>query len=231
MPAGQSSEGTTSTDAASALSSADRRFIETTARDSMAEVELGKLAAEKAASPEVKVFGQMMVTDHTKACDELKTLASKKGVTLPSDTDSKHDKRVSKLQALSGDEFDRAYMKEMVKDHKKTVSEFKKTAKSSKDDDLKQWAEQKIPTLEQHLQHAQTAADMGSAAGGTSATGATTGTSTSGSGSSSDSMSKDKKKDEEKGKETRAAGRHKVESAAVRRGADRRRRRRAAGHG
>lgn len=153
------------------LSAADRRFIETAARGGMAEVELGRLGTEKASSPEVKAFAQMMVDDHSKANDELKTLASQKGVTLPTDTDAKNKAVKDRLEKLSGDPFDKAFMQEMLKDHRKDVADFQKQAKSVKgDDEVKSWASKTLPTLEQHLQHARQASNMNTG-GGTSATG------------------------------------------------------------
>lgn len=169
------------------LSAADRRFIETAARGGMAEVELGRLGTEKATSPEVKTFAQMMVDDHSKANDELKTLASQKGVTLPTDTDAKHKAVKDRLEKLSGDQFDKAFMQEMLKDHKKDVSEFQKQAKSTKgDDEVRSWASKTLPTLEQHLEHARQASNM-NAGGGTSATGT--------SATGTKSKAKDKNKD------------------------------------
>ena len=208
-PADEGTKSKGSTSASGSLSASDKQFIQKAATGGMAEVELGKLAQEKASSPEVKAFGQMMVDDHSKANDELKTLASQKGITLPTDAGAAHKAKISKLEGLSGEQFDRAYMQEMLKDHKKDVADFKRTAKSSKDQDLKDWAAKKVPTLEQHLQHAQMASNMGHASGGTKATGTTSGTSTSGSdsttsgsgsssstsGSKSKSGSKDKSKD------------------------------------
>jgi putative membrane protein len=203
-PADEGTKSKGSTSANGSLSASDKQFIQKAATGGMAEVELGKLAQEKASSPEVKAFGQMMVDDHSKANDELKTLASEKGITLPTDAGAAHKAKISKLEGLSGEQFDRAYMQEMLKDHKKDVADFKRTAKSSKDQDLKDWAAKKVPTLEQHLQHAQMASNMGH----TSATGTTSGTSTSGSdsttsgsdSSSSTSGSKSKSKDKSKDK-------------------------------
>jgi putative membrane protein len=183
-PSDSSSTQSSSMSGSGSLAASDRRFIETAARGGMAEVELGRLAAEKAQSPEVKAFGQMMVDDHSKANDELKTLASQKGVTLPTDTDAAHKATKDRLDKLSGDQFDQAFMKEMLKDHKKDVAEFKRAAKTGKDDDVKEWAAKKVPTLEQHLQHAQQASNM-NAAGGTSATSTTGSKKKSGSSSGS----------------------------------------------
>jgi putative membrane protein len=138
------------------LASSDRKFMEKAAQGGMAEVELGKLATEKAAAPEVKQFGQRMVDDHSKANDELKELASRKGVTLPTSLDKSAQKEHDRLSRMSGADFDREYMKHMVSDHKKDVGEFKSEANKAKDADLEQWAQKTLPTLEEHLKLAQT---------------------------------------------------------------------------
>ena len=134
-------------------------FVRKAAMGGMAEVELGNLAQQKASNDQVKQFGAKMVQDHGKANDELKQLASSKGIDLPSALDSKHKKDMDKLNKLSGAQFDKAYMSHMVDDHKKDVSEFKKQAKSGKDADVKAFAAKTLPTLEEHLQLAQTTND------------------------------------------------------------------------
>jgi len=130
-------------------------FMHEAAIGGLAEVELGRLASEKASSDEVKQFGQRMVTDHGKANTELKTLAAKKGVTLPTDLDAKHKQTVEKLSKLSGAAFDRAYMDEMRKDHKKDVSEFREQSMSGSDPEIKSWAAATLPTLQEHMQLAE----------------------------------------------------------------------------
>ncbi len=159
------------------LSAADHHFVMEAARGGMAEVELGKLATQKAQNADVKAFGQMMVDDHSKANDELKSLASGKGITVPSDLDAKDKATVSRLEKLSGEQFDRAYMQAMTKDHKKDLAEFKKESTSGKDQQIKDWAGKTVPTLEKHLQHAEQTA---SAVGAGKATGSSS-SSTSGS--------------------------------------------------
>jgi len=155
-------------------------FMREAAIGGMAEVELGRLATEKASNDQVKQFGQRMVTDHEKANTELKALAQKKGITLPADLDSKHKQTVDKLSKLSGAAFDRAYMDEMRKDHKKDVSEFKQQASSGSDPELKAWASTTLPTLQEHMQMAErTNAAVGTSGkknSGTESTGTTGGT-------------------------------------------------------
>jgi putative membrane protein len=137
------------------LASGDRRFVMDAAHGNTAEVELGKLAAEKGSSDAVKQFGKRMTDDHAKANAELKEFAEKKGLTLPADLDPKHRQLRDRLAKLNGADFDRAYANEMVNDHKKDVAEFKREAKSAKDPDLKAWASKTLPTLEDHLKQAQ----------------------------------------------------------------------------
>ena len=141
--------------ASSGLASADQAFVKEAAMGGMAEVDLGQLAASKASSPDVKQFGQRMVDDHGKANDELKSWASQKSVNLPTELDAKHKAEHAKLEKLSGDAFDRAYMSSMVADHNKDVAEFQKQSKSAKDPDLKAWAAKTLPTLQDHQKSAK----------------------------------------------------------------------------
>jgi putative membrane protein len=143
----------------------DHAWVTKVAEGGMAEVDLGKLAAEKASSDEVKKFGQRMVDDHSKANDELKSLAQKKNITLPSDLDAKHKAEHDRLAKLSGAAFDRAYMRSMLADHRKDVAEFRTEANSGKDPDVKAFAAKTLPTLEDHLKTAeQTSKTVGSVA-------------------------------------------------------------------
>lgn len=132
------------------VSSTDQHFIHEAAVGGMAEVELGKLASEKAESADVKQFGQRMVTDHSKANDQLKSLAADKNIQLPAQLDAKHKATVDRLSKLSGAAFDRAYVQEMVKDHNEDVSEFRKQASSASDADVKAFASKTLPTLQEH---------------------------------------------------------------------------------
>jgi putative membrane protein len=154
-PAESAPKATKASAAEKGLTAADRKFMTEAAQGGLAEVEMGKLAGERATNDAVKQFGQRMVTDHGRANEELKGLAQQKGVALPTELDAKHKKLQERLSRLSGAEFDRAYMEEMVKDHRKDVSEFRGKAKGAKDPDLKAWAGKTLPTLEEHLKQAQ----------------------------------------------------------------------------
>jgi putative membrane protein len=149
---GSSTGATSST---SHTASSDRLFVRKAAQGGLAEVQLGQLATEKAASPEVKQFGQRMVDDHTKANDQLKQIAQQQGIQVPDQLDAKDAATKARLEKLSGKEFDRAYMHDMVMDHTKDVTEFKHEANSGKDSAVKSFAQQTVPTLEDHLKEAK----------------------------------------------------------------------------
>src|SRR5689334_17759295 len=138
------------------MTSQDRDFVMDAAMGGMEEVELGRIAAQKGTSDAVKQFGQRMVDDHSKANSDLMSIASSKGITLPTTLDEKHQKEVTKLSAMSGAEFDRAYSKMMLSDHNKDVSEFEKQSTKGTDPDLKAFASKTLPTLQEHLQLAKT---------------------------------------------------------------------------
>lgn len=136
-------------------SSADKSFVKTALRGGMAEVELGQLAAQKGSSEDVKQFGQKMVEDHTKLGDQMKEVAGKIGVTPPTML-SPMDKALEvKLKALSGDDFDQAYIKAMVKDHQKDLAEFKKEAGSGTSAEVKNAASQGADVIAEHLSRIQ----------------------------------------------------------------------------
>ena len=130
----------------------DAQFVTKAAQGNMAEVALGKLAAEKGQSDDVKKFGQKMVDDHSKAEQDLEGVASKNNWTLPKDVSAQQKAEQQRLEKLSGAAFDRAYVQMMVKDHTKDVAEFRQEAAStSANPDLKDFATRTYPTLEDHL--------------------------------------------------------------------------------
>jgi len=136
----------------SSLSSDDRKFAMEAAMGGMLEVELGRLATQQGASAAVKQFGQRMVDDHSKANDELKQVASTKGIALPTELDEKHKDQLAKMQKMTGADFDKAYSKAMLSDHVKDVAAFEKQSTKGGDADLKAFASKTLPTLQEHLQ-------------------------------------------------------------------------------
>ena len=123
----------------SSLSTKDKTFMKKAAKGGMMEVAMGNLAEQNGQSEDVKSFGKRMVTDHSKANDELKSIASKKGVQLP-----------SKEPAAKWSS-DKAYMDAMVKDHEKDLAEFQEEAKTGSDPDVKKFAEDTAKMIQEHL--------------------------------------------------------------------------------
>ncbi|MGB8581586.1 MAG: DUF4142 domain-containing protein [Candidatus Sulfotelmatobacter sp.] len=137
------------------VSSSDRKFVHEAAQGGMAEVELGKLATEKASSPEVKKFGQRMVDDHSKVNEQLKEVANSQGISLPSKLSAKDEMTKERLSKLSGEQFDKAYMSDMVKDHTQDVADFQQEATSASDPAVKEFAEKTLSVLKSHLREAK----------------------------------------------------------------------------
>jgi len=141
-----------------ALSSADRTFATKAAQIGLAEVQTGQLAKDKAATDQAKQFGEHMVSDHTKANDELKRIAGDKQMSLPSAPAAKDQATLKRLQGMSGAAFDRAYLDSQIAGHKEAISAFQTEAKSGKDADLKSFATATLPNLQEHLKMATDAA-------------------------------------------------------------------------
>jgi putative membrane protein len=133
----------------------EKTFIMKAANGGMMEVDLGKVAADKGESSEVKDFGKQMMKDHSKANEQLKDVASKMGVTLPSQLDATHQDKIAKLSGLMGAAFDKAYVKAMVADHKKDISEFEAASGKVKNPDLKKFIDETVPVMKEHLEMIQ----------------------------------------------------------------------------
>ena len=148
--------GTAGATGSANVSKADRKGIMDMAMVNMAEIEMGKLAQSKSQNPEVKTYAQQMIDDHTKALQEVQTVAQAKGVTLPTELDAKHKAMSAKLEKLSGDAFDREYMKVGgLASHKEAHALLQKNQKAAKDPEVKGLATKMLPTVEQHLKAAQ----------------------------------------------------------------------------
>jgi len=137
--AGAARAETTPTSEGSSVSAKDKTFMKKAAKGGMMEVAMGKMAEQNAQSEDVKSFGKRMVTDHSKANDELKSIASKKGFELPS---KEHSGKWTS---------DKAYMDMMVKDHEKDLAEFKEEASSGSDPDVKKFADDTAKIVQEHL--------------------------------------------------------------------------------
>jgi len=137
-----------------AMAATSNDFVESAAQGGITEVEAGKLALEKSSSADVKTFAQHMITDHTKANQELMTLAKKLDIEVPDDA-ALTDKAKKAILEMRDESFDKAYANNQVDAHEKTVALFKKEAESSDNAELKAFATKTLPTLEAHLEKAK----------------------------------------------------------------------------
>lgn len=137
------------------VDSTDAKFAVEAANGGMAEVAVAKLAQQKATNAKVKDFANMMVTDHSKANEELMALAKSKNITLPATVTPDKQKEMDDLNKKTGADFDKAYVDAMVDGHKKTVDLFEDGAKNVKDPDLQAFINKTLPTIKMHLQHVQ----------------------------------------------------------------------------
>ena len=135
--------------------SKEAAFIKKAADGGMAEVELGKVAANKGQRDDVKQFGERMVSDHGKANENLKSIASTLQVTVPDKLSQKHQAMVDKMSKMSGTAFDTAYINAMVSDHETDIAEFEKERGQVTNEDLKKFIDDTVPVMKEHLEMAK----------------------------------------------------------------------------
>lgn len=136
------------------VSAMDKQFMMDAGAGGNTEVLASKVALDRSSNDRVKGFANMMINDHTKAGDELKSLASAHSVTLPDSVMAKQHSELQTLRSTSANGFDKAYMNMMVKDHKETVDKFQMAAQKCDAGDLKGWASKTLPTLKMHTDSA-----------------------------------------------------------------------------
>jgi putative membrane protein len=136
------------------------KFSSEAAQGGLAEVELGRLAVQRASNPAVKNFGQQMIEDHSRANNELKAIATRKNIALPAELNADQKAMMDKLSKLSGAEFDKEYMSDMVKDHEADAKEFENQSNKGTDADIKAFAGKTLPVIQRHLQMARDVANQ-----------------------------------------------------------------------
>jgi putative membrane protein len=133
----------------------DKRFLRDAVMSSMTEIEMGKLAAQKATNEQVKQYGQKMAQDHTRGLEYLRKTATRDGIEVAATMDAKHKDEVDKLAKLSGMEFDKAYVKYQVKHHERRVSDFQEESDNGSETAAKTLATRMLPAVQQHLNEAK----------------------------------------------------------------------------
>jgi len=133
------------------LSAMDRTFVKKLAQGGAGEVALGKLAASRAANPRVREFGQQMIDDHSKANSDLQSVGASNGIRVPGGLGPEERRTFNRLSKLRGAAFDRAYVADMVEDHKKDVAEFRRESRVGRHPEVKSFAARTLPVLQHHL--------------------------------------------------------------------------------
>lgn len=124
----------------------------------MAEIQLGQLAQKNASAQVVKQFGHRMVVDHTNLLEQTKSLASSKGIDLPTSPSAKDEATYRNLESKTGDSFDKAYISDMLADHRQDIAKVQHEASAGSDPDIRALATKALPTLKEHLRLAENAA-------------------------------------------------------------------------
>lgn len=155
-PSARTGNGGSSSPAATA----DVVFARDAAAANLAELRMGELAARQAQAANVKTFARRMVADHTKLAQQLDAIARHAGLVLPSMLDSKDSAALASLAHQQGTAFDRAYIRAQLTDHRSALALFQREAARGTDPDLKRFATEALPTLQQHLAMADAAEKM-----------------------------------------------------------------------
>jgi putative membrane protein len=129
----------------------DAQFLVDATVINVEEIKLGQLAQTKSTQKDVKDLGKMMQDGHTKALNDLTSLAANKAITIPSSPINKVEQAYQDLNAKSKGDFDKSYSAMMVDGHKKAIALFEKAAVECNDADIKQWAASMLPDLRMHL--------------------------------------------------------------------------------
>jgi putative membrane protein len=140
--------------ASDTLAAQDATFIQEASQGGMAEVREGELATKNSQNDAFKQYGQKLITDHTKANEELKQIATTKGASIPTDL-GKHQAHYDRLAALKDDQFDQAFKEQAIKDHEEAIRVFQQQAQQGSDQQLKAFAQKHLPNLREHLTMAQ----------------------------------------------------------------------------
>ena len=147
-------------DPSNTLSRQDQTFLKEAAQGNMEEAQLGKLAQQKATNPDVKKFAERMVADHGRLESETKALAEQKRFALSANQSGDERSTYAKLSKMSGNNFDKNYISDMVKDHEHDIAAFQKEVNQGADQDVKNAASKALPTLQEHLKLARQAAQQ-----------------------------------------------------------------------
>jgi putative membrane protein len=137
------------------MENSDRSFLTSAAEANLAEIDMAKLVGQKSTDPAVKDFANRMITDHTQASQRLATVAETNGVKLPTEESAAERNKKSELQKLSGAQLNEAYLRNELQGHKETISAFENEIEHRQNQETKSYAEQTLPTLQDHIRIAE----------------------------------------------------------------------------
>jgi putative membrane protein len=158
LPAYAQSDQSSSTN----LTASDQVFIKKAAEGNLAEMQMGQLGQQKATDPDVRRLADELVSEHDRNQKQIQSLAQQSGVTLPTSLSAEDRAEKERLEKLSGAEFDREFASHMASEHQRDIAEFQKQASTTKDPSVKSYAESTLPTMQKHLQMAETATGQSS---------------------------------------------------------------------
>lgn len=129
----------------------DADFVANTVASNYGEIQFAKLATQKSSNPEVKQIANMLVTEHTKTLNELKTLAQSKAISVPVEEDDEAKRKTERFADEAGKDFDKKWLKAMIDRHEESINKFEKRIDKTEDADLKAWMNKTLPHLKMHL--------------------------------------------------------------------------------
>jgi putative membrane protein len=155
LPAIALAQGSHSSDPPSAPPAETETFVHTAAVANTFEIQSSQIALQKTTNEQVKDFAHLMIKDHTRIGDELESITQKQNLQLPKGLDSKSQSSLRQLQSQSGTRFGRTYSRMMLKGHQQALKLFQSYAQNGDDKQFKEWAQQTLPTLQEHLRRAE----------------------------------------------------------------------------
>ena len=142
--------GQTGASDASGTASQDKIFLMNAAEGGMTEIQMSQIALKKTKNDDLKTYAQKMIDDHTKLMSDMKPFADQMGVTPPAKLKPEHQQEAMRLKSMSGDKFDKEYIKAMVADHHKDLAEFTAEENSTGNAELKSTVAQGKQVVQQH---------------------------------------------------------------------------------
>ena len=133
------------------LNAQERNFLQSAAEINATEVQMGQIAERQSNDPNIKQIGQQLVKDHSAALDQVQKLAASKGVIITAQPNVRQQRMLSSLQSKSGNDFNKAFLRQSTLGHERAISLFDRASRRSQDQDVKGWASQILPSLQEHL--------------------------------------------------------------------------------